>query len=306
MIRTPRPLALLALGTALAALAAPAHAQERVEVGNAASVVGQVRLGAGPTAQPRQIERRQRIAWGDRIETGRDSQLQILLLDRSTFGMGARSRLTIDRFVYDPNEGRSLFATITQGALRFFSGRSNAADTAEITMPSGRIGIRGTALDMLVGERARGIARDEPAVERGGIDRDEATLVVLRGPGENTAGGLTPGLATVTAAGVTVVLDRPGLAAFIPRNGAPPQGPFQISDAGLARVQARVMPAVADARGGDGFLNTLIPVAVGAAAVVGAAVLLSGGDDDNDDPGPTGAQGPGTSPTAPPSPNQGP
>ncbi len=282
MARSFRPLVALGLTTALCTLALPAQAQTRVEVGNAASVVGEVRLGIGPTAQARPIQRRQRVAWGDRIETGRESQLQILLLDRSTFGVGARSRLTIDRFVYDPNEGRSLFATITQGAVRFFSGRSSAANTAEITTPSGRIGIRGTALDMLVGERARGIARDEPAIGGGGINEDEATLVVMRGPGANTAGGLTRGEATVTAAGVTVVLDRPGLATFIPRNGAPPSPPFQITDAGLARVQARMMPTVAEARGGDGFLDTLIPVAVGAAAVVGAAVLLS---DDGDNTG---------------------
>lgn len=291
-----RSLRYLACTTILAGalLAAPATAQTRVEVGNAASVVGEVRLGIGATAQPRPIQRRQRIAWGDRIETGRESQLQILLLDRSTFGVGARTRLVIDRFVYDPNAGRSLLATLTRGALRFFSGESNAGNSAEITTPSGRIGIRGTALDMLVGEHARAIARDEPSIPRGGINKDEATLVVLRGPGENTAGGLTRGEATVTAAGVTVVLDRPGLAAFIPRNGAPPIGPFQIGDPGLARVQARMLPAVAEARGGNSFLNTLLPVAVGAAVVVGAAVLLSGDDDDR-----TGQSGNASTPNNP-------
>ena len=296
-----RTLRTLACSTILAAalVAMPAAAQ-RVEVGNAATVVGEVRLGVGPTADPRPIQRRQRIAWGDRIETGRESQLQILLLDRSTFGVGARTRLVIDRFVYDPNAGRSLLATLTRGALRFFTGESNAGNSAEITTPSGRIGIRGTAIDMLVGEHARAIARDEPALERGGFDENEATLVVLRGPGENTAGGLTRGEATVTAAGVTVVLDRPGLAAFIPRNGAPPIGPFQIGDPGLARVQARMMPAVAEARGGDGFLDTLLPVAVGAAAVVGAAVLLSGDDNDT---GQSGSAGTPNGPTATDNPN---
>lgn len=274
MTRTLRTLACTTV-LAGALLSLPAAAQTRTEIGSAASVVGEVRLGIGATAEPRPIQRRQRIAWGDRIETGRESQLQILLLDRSTFGVGARTRLVIDRFVYDPNAGRSLLATLTRGALRFFSGESNAGNSAEITTPSGRIGIRGTAIDMLVGEHARAIARDEPALERGGFDENEATLVVLRGPGSNTAGGLPRGEASVTAAGITVVLDRPGLAAFIPRNGAPPIGPFQIGDPGLARVQARMLPAVAEARGGDSFLDTLLPVAAGAAAVVGAAVLLS-------------------------------
>ncbi len=282
MTQNRHPLALLACSTMIAGaiLATPAAAQ-RVEVGNAASVVGEVRLGTSATADPRPIQRRQRIAWGDRIETGRESQLQILLLDRSSFSVGARSRVTIDRYVYDPNAGRSMLATLTRGALRFFSGTTQGDNSADITTPSGRIGIRGTAIDMLVGERAQGIGRDEPAVGGGGINEDEATLVVLRGPGAGTRGGLTRGRATVTAAGVTVELDRPGQAAFIPRNGAPPIGPFQITDAGLARVQARMSPAVAEARGGDGFLDTLLPVAVGAAVVVGAAVLLT--DDDGRD-----------------------
>lgn len=298
-------LRLLACSTIIAGClaAAPAQAQ-RVEVGNAASVVGEVRLGTSASAEPRQIARRQRIAWGDRIETGRESQLQILLLDRSTFSVGARARVTIDRYVYDPDAGRSLLATLTRGALRFFSGEQSGNNSADVTTPSGRIGIRGTAIDMLVGERAQGIGRDEPAVGPGGINEDEATLVVLRGPGANTRGGLTRGEATVTAAGVTVVLDRPGLAAFIPRNGAPPIGPFQITDAGLARVQARMLPNVAEARGGDGFLNTLLPVAVGAAVVVGGAILLS--DDDNA-PGQTGQNGPTSDvPTAPPPPTTAP
>jgi hypothetical protein len=299
----PRTLRQLACSTIIAGtlLATPAAAQ-RVEVGTAASVVGEVRMATTPSANPRPIQRRQRIAWGDRIETGRESQLQILLLDRSTFSLGARARVTIDEYVYDPNAGRSLLATLTRGALRFFSGETNADNSADVTTPSGRIGIRGTAIDMLVGERAQGIGRDEPAVGPGGINEDEATLVVLRGPGANTRGGLTQGRATVTAAGVTVELTRPGQAAFIPRNGAPPVGPFQITDPGLARLQARMLPVVAEARGGDGLLDTLIPVAVGAAVVVGAAVLLDGnGDNGQTVTGPQGdvaTQPPTSTPSA--------
>lgn len=264
----------------LASSAMPANAQQRVEVGNVASVAGEVRLSNAQVREPRRIQRRERVAWGDRIETGRESQAQILLLDQTTFGIGARSRVTIDRFVYDPGAGRSLFATLTRGALRFFSGTPSPGNSAELNTPSGRIGIRGTALDLLVGEHAREIGRNEDAVTRGSISENEATLVVLRGPGQRTLGGLTPGLAEVTSGGVTVRLSAPGEAAFIPRAGVPPIGPFRISDAGLARVQARMNPVVAETRGGDSFLNSVLPVAVGAAAVVGAAVLLS--DDDGD------------------------
>ncbi len=270
--------ALLA-AVALLALAAPAAAQAQV-VGTAASVVGEVNLTNATITRPQRVALNRRMAWGDQVRTGHGAQMQILLLDRTTFGIGPRSTLRIDRYVYDPDANRSLVATLLEGALRFLSGRQDVGSSADIDSPSGRIGIRGTALDMLVGEHAKAIAREEPAVGRGNDASDrEATLVVLRGPGPGTAGGLTPGLAEVTAAGVTVRLDRPGMAAFIPRNGAPPIGPFPISDAGLGRVIDRVSATVERANDGS-LLGDILPVAAGVAAVVGVAVL-TGGDGDN-------------------------
>jgi hypothetical protein len=277
MARLTTPAAAASLLVLTATLFAPAHAQQRTEVGTAASVVGEVRMSNTQIRDPRRITARQRLAWGDMVQTGGGSQLQILLLDRSTFGIGARSRVTIDRYVYDPAQGRSLAATFLRGALRFFSGRQAPGNSADVTTPSGRIGIRGTAIDMLVGEEARAIARDEAAVGDIRSREDEATLVVLRGPGAGTAGGLTPGLAEVTAAGVTVQLDNPGEAAFIPFNGAPPIGPFQISDAGLSRVIDRLAGEVVRA-GDGGLLGDLLPVAAGVAAVA-VGVLVATDDD---------------------------
>ena len=283
---------------ASAFLAAPAAAQ-RVEVGNAATVVGDVKMSNAAIRNPRKIERRQRLAWGDLIDTGKRAQLQILLLDRSTFGIGASARVRIDRFVYDPNQGRSVFATVLKGALRFFSGRQEGENSADITTPAGRIGIRGTALDLLVGEEAQEIAGDEDFVDNArNVDSDEgeATLVILRGPGPGTAGGLTAGRAEVEAAGVRVVLDQPGLATYIPRNGAPPIGPFFISNRGLARVQDQLAPEVARAAdSGGGLLGKLLPAAVGVAGAVALGAILSGdGDNDNraaDQPRPTQGRG---------------
>jgi hypothetical protein len=271
---------------AAAFVGAPAGAQ-RVEVGNAATVVGEVRMSNAQIRNARKIERRQRLAWGDVIDTARKSQLSILLLDRSTFGIGASSRVRIDRFVYDPEEGRSLVATLFKGAMRFFSGRQDGANSADIQTPAGRIGIRGTALDLLVGEEAEDIAEDEEFVDDlddVDSDEDEATLVVLRGPGAATAGELAVGWAEVEAAGVRVVLDQPGLAAYIPRNGAPPIGPFFISNKGLAQVQDELAPEVARASDGNGLLQALIPAAVVAG---GLAIILSGGGDDDRQQPPT-------------------
>jgi hypothetical protein len=298
-----RSLARLAAGFAVLAAASPAAAQQRVEVGNAATVVGEVRMTNAAVTRPRAVERRQRLAWGDLIDTGKKSQLQILLLDRSTFGIGASSRVRIDSFVYDPNAGRSVVATFFKGAMRFFSGRQEGQNRADVSTPAGRIGIRGTALDLLVGEEAEDIADDEQFVDRADVDSDgdEATLVVLRGPGAGTAGGLAVGYAEVEAAGVRVVLDRPGLAAYIPRIGAPPIGPFAISDEGLGDLQDELAPEVARAAEGRGLADTLLPIAVGAAAVAGAAAVLD--DDDDDLPTPRTPQGRGRTPGTNSTPN---
>ncbi|WAT18920.1 FecR family protein [Aurantiacibacter sp. MUD11] len=279
MHKPNRILAALAATSILASnfAALPAAAQ-RTEVGNAAVVVGNVELSNDQQRRPRQVQRRDRIAWGDLIETENNSQLQILLLDRSSFGVGERSRVRIDEYVYDPDEGRNVIVSFLRGALRFFSGSDEGNNSAEVNSPAARIGIRGTAIDMLVGDNAEDIAEDEDFVGSVRSDDDDATLVILRGPGAQTAGGLTVGLAEVESAGVTVVLDEPGLAAYVPRAGVPPIGPFRISNSGLANIQEELAPEVARANSGGGFLEALIPIAIGAVAL---GVLLSGdGEDD--------------------------
>jgi hypothetical protein len=45
---------------------------------------------------------RQQVILNDEVRTADASWLQILLLDKSTFTVGANARVAIDRFVYDP------------------------------------------------------------------------------------------------------------------------------------------------------------------------------------------------------------
>jgi len=283
---------------ALSVLVSPVAAQQRVEIGNAASVAGDVTLASNQTPRPIKVERRQRIAWGDLIETGRHAQMQILLLDRSNFGIGQKSRIRIDRFVYDPNKERSVFATLIKGALRFFSGEETGKRSGEIATPSGRIGIRGTAVDVIVGERARDIAEKEPIGGRVRSSKDEATLAVLRGPGSTARAGIAPGRVEVTGADVTVVLDQPGLAAYIPRKGAAPIGPFRISDKGLYRVQDEIAPRWA--RSFKGGIPGKAIAGAAAAAVIGGILL---GNRGRDGPDQNNGQTAATNQTA--NPNQG-
>lgn len=269
--------ALLMGASATLAISAPLQAQ-RVEVGIAAQTAGEVLFRETSEAKQRKIARKERLAWGNVIDTKKKSQVQILLLDRSTLSLGASAQMVIDRFVYDPGKERSLFGRIPKGAFRFMSGIPTPVATAKIDSPAGSIGIRGTVVDTVVGEDAIAIAKKEAAIP-GNVkhDKKSATLVLLRGPGARTAPGVTPGYAEVTGVEKTVALDAAGLAAYIPRKGAEPIGPFRISPEGMSAIQDELQPSVVKARsGGNGLLGALI----GVAAVTTAAILL-GKDGDN-------------------------
>ncbi len=256
-----------------------------VQVGIAATVVGDVRRSNATIRKAVKIPRRQRLAWGDMLATRKKSKLQILLLDRSTLTIGSNARLAINRFVYDPGKERSFGATVSKGAFRFMSGRKSAKSSASVGSSVGTIGIRGTALDGVVGKEAVQIAKKEPFLDGVKGDKDSAMLVVLRGPGPNRSGDLDIGLAEVSAAGKTVTLDQPILAAYIPRPGAQPIGPFPLSASGLSKLQDLLAPSVTSA-GKSGLLGKLLPAAV---IGVGIGLLLPGGDEECVDSNATGA-----------------
>lgn len=281
----PFPLKAAIFGLAILFLATTPAVSAPVQVGIAATVVGDVRMSNATIRKAVKIPRRQRLAWGDMLSTRKKSKLQILLLDRSSLTIGSNARLTINRFVYDPGKERSFGATVSKGAFRFMSGRKSTRSSATVDFSVGTIGIRGTALDGVVGKDAVEIARKEPFLDGVKSDKDSAMLVVLRGPGANQRGDLDIGLAEVSAAGKTVTLDQPILAAYIPRPGAQPIGPFPLSASGLSKLQDMLAPSVTSA-GKSGLLGKLLPAAI---IGVGVGLLLTDGKEQCADADVTGA-----------------
>jgi hypothetical protein len=244
MVRTKIGIAFVT-AAAVVTLSAAALAANEV-VGIAAAVLNQVRVQPAGTAQAHPLLLRQRVALGDQIQTGERGQAQLMLLDKSTFTIGANARLTIDRFVYDPHS-RSLTATVAKGAFRFMSGRPDRAGDASIGTPVSTIGIRGTIVEGVIGSEAVAIAGREPALNsRLTSDPETASLIVLRGPGSGNKVHAAPGSITVTAGNQTVSLDRPMLAAYVPAPGAAPIGPFTLSADGLRRLEGLVFASLAE------------------------------------------------------------
>lgn len=241
----PRTAAIMLTGAAVALLSAvQATDAQAKDVGIASAVTNVVRLKNPGEPQPHAAKVRETIALAEQVSTAAASRLQILLLDKSTFSVGANARLTIDRFVYDPDQKNNFTATVAKGAFRFMSGSKGHGASSSIKTPVASIGVRGTIVDGIVGADAITLTTRERGVGRiANADPETATLVVLRGPGAGTLGNVTPGAISVEAGGKTVETDRPSMAVFVPYPGAQPIGPFALSTSGLRQIEDMILPA---------------------------------------------------------------
>lgn len=225
---------ILAAGAFLV-LAPMAQAQDSVGVNAAVRNSVQTRSGTSGALRPAQL--RGQVRLGDQFVTGANSQVQVLLRDRSTFTVGSNARMTVDRFVVGSGGG----ASVARGAFRFASGRtSRGGSNQAVTTPVASIGVRGTIVDGVVGPEVRGILNGQPGVPNFGGDDETAVLVVLRGPAGNARTFDTPGGIDVEGGGRTVALDTPGQALIITDQGI--FGPFFLSDDASDRIAGLLVP----------------------------------------------------------------
>ena len=220
----------LLVGAAIAAIIAlPAAAQT---VGVNAAVINDVRMKTEANPSVHRAAVKERVALGNDIATGASSRLQILLLDHTSFTVGANARLKIDRFVYDPNRNASAVGlSVTKGAFRFMSGKPLHANPgqSQINTPVASIGIRGTIVELAVGADALAVIGHQPGLPHFTADPATASLIFLRGPGSAALGGEQPGAIDVTAGGTTGSISGSGQAFFVAGPGQAPIGPFLLS-----------------------------------------------------------------------------
>lgn len=226
---------ILAAGAFLV-LAPMAQAQDSVGVNAAVRNSVQTRSGTSGALRPAQL--RGQVRLGDQFVTGANSQVQVLLRDRSTFTVGSNARMTVDRFVVGSGGG----ASVARGAFRFASGRtSRGGSNQAVSTPVASIGVRGTIVDGVVGPEVRGILNGQPGVPNFGGDDETAVLVVLRGPAGDARTFDTPGGIDVEGGGRTVALDTPGQALIITDQGI--FGPFFLSDDASDRIAGLLVPS---------------------------------------------------------------
>lgn len=86
------------------------------------------------------------VKLGDTIETGEGSGVKILFDDDSLFSLGDNTSVTINEFIYTPQERKSI-TNITKGKMRAIVQKVQSGQSdIEIRTPNGLAGVKGTTL----------------------------------------------------------------------------------------------------------------------------------------------------------------
>lgn len=139
--------AVFAFGAFFSALTFAAGAEAQTRIGVAGAVRNEVT--ATQAAQVRPLAVGGSIFQDETIRTGASSVAQLVFVDQTTLSIGPRSEVTLDRFVYDPNQSLGDVAiSLANGAMRFISGSQNPRSYS-VRTPVATIGVRGTVVDFL-------------------------------------------------------------------------------------------------------------------------------------------------------------
>ncbi len=220
------------LGAVLAlALVQPAAAQT---VGTAAAVNPQS-TAAAPRGSARVLRLGDDVVFRHRIVTSASGSLQVLFVDKTTLNVGPGSDLTVDEFVYDPAGQRGrMAATLSRGVLRFVGGNTSHTGGASLRTPVAVIGIRG------------GVAT---------VRHDRA----------GTRAVLHFGTMTVTSAGGSTVVRRPGFTVAVGPDGSL-GGPNRVAQAEVDATLGQTLSRPGQ-RGGARIRPADAPIGLAAARI---------------------------------------
>lgn len=136
------PVLALSLASAVLVVAGGAAADNRVGVAGPVEPNSNAILPDGGSAA---MAPGQDVALQEKITTDGAGQAEILFLDRSSLRIGPNSEMTIDEFLYSPDDGTGkLAASATKGLLRFTGGAlSKREDQVTLRTPTAILGVRG-------------------------------------------------------------------------------------------------------------------------------------------------------------------
>ena len=101
-------------------------------------------LGKPPNENERVLRIGLDIQANELVTTTANDRAHLVFLDGSALTVGPNARVTIDKFVYDPNTQKGeLAVNASKGVLRFVGGKISKSSPVTIATPSSTIGIRG-------------------------------------------------------------------------------------------------------------------------------------------------------------------
>lgn len=125
-------------------VAAPGFAQEDA-AGSLKDVTG--KCGIIRKGETMEAKNGGRIYQGDILTTGADGAMGVVFRDDSVMSLGPKSRIAVDKFIYNPEEGNlALVTKMAKGTAAYLSGEvaRQAPESTRFETPLATIGIRGT------------------------------------------------------------------------------------------------------------------------------------------------------------------
>ena len=191
------------------AFAAPGAQAEKVGVAAAVKPEATSQQPGGATTT---LRIGKSVVYNERIDTSGSGQVQVLLLDGSTFNVGPNSSLVIDKFVYNPKSGTgTLAATFSKGALRFVGGKlSKNEPGVTVKTPAGALTVRGGVFQGIVDGPNRALFAfvygNHLTLRRGGKTttlRSASTVFAINGPGAAVTRDMVQGDADLILAAIS-------------------------------------------------------------------------------------------------------
>ena len=114
-------------------------------VASVKSFRGSATILRGQTTIP--VQQGTHVLLNDTLRTLADGQLGVILQDGTRLSLGPNTELKVDRFIYEPAEGRfGLLLMMARGALAYVSGKiaQFSPGSVSVETPVGILGLRGT------------------------------------------------------------------------------------------------------------------------------------------------------------------
>ena len=182
------------------AIAIPNLAAADPRVGVTSATSGDPR-GKPPASAERVLHVGIDVQANEVITTDADDRAQLLFLDGSSLQVGPLARLTIDKFVYDPNtKAGALAVSVTHGVFRFVGGKISKTTPVVIKTPSATLSIRG---GIMIGnvEAAKTVATFVFGIEMTVAGQGQTRFVTRPGWQVTTFAGKAPSQAVQLPAG---------------------------------------------------------------------------------------------------------